>query len=435
VLVVLVNLSNGREIGSFDTIPTMLLPLTILRGDGLSLDRFRPLLREEAGTLPVFLSRSGGRIVSRYPVGAALVVLPFYAPQIAALDTAAPGWDRDLTRAYLECKRMSKRTAAILAGLLAIALHRLIRQVGLGRVAAPTVVAAMLGSDLWTVAGQSLWQHGPAALALTLSALLLCTPSPGRARFFLAGVTTAVMAAVRSLDLIFAVVILAWVAWNHSRRLAWFLPASVVLGLALVAYNLVYFGTVLGGQDELEQLHRQIHGVGGPWSGDLWAGMAGTLFSPNRGLFVFSPWIALALAAAPFSARRLASWSLLVWLSWSLVAYLLVLSKYAVWWAGGSFGPRYWTDAMPLFAVLLACGLDWAGDRSRGLSALFGLAIALAVFVQIVGAFCYPSTWNFYPADVDQHHERLWDWRDTEVSRCVRESWLGERPPIHLQGR
>ena len=41
-------------------------------------------------------------------------------------------------------------------------------------------------------------------------------------------------------------------------------------------------------------------------------------------------------------------------------------------------------------------------------------------------AFCYPSTWNFYPDNIDIDHERLWDWRDTEISRCLKESiWAG----------
>ena len=46
------------------------------------------------------------------------------------------------------------------------------------------------------------------------------------------------------------------------------------------------------------------HGVQGPWSGDLIEGAAGTLVSPNRGLLVFSPWIALSLLALPATARR-----------------------------------------------------------------------------------------------------------------------------------
>jgi hypothetical protein len=259
--------------------------------------------------------------------------------------------------------------------------------------------------------------------------------SISRGRMLLAGLATAMLVMARPLDLIFALFVFAWVAWTHPRRLAWFLPAPVVLGLALVAYNEYYFARITGGQDQLEQQHRELHGVGGPWSGDLRTGMAGTLLSPNRGLFIFSPWVAVAVAVSPVAVRKLATGSLVRWLLLALVPYLFVLSKYAVWWAGGSFGPRYWTEAFPLFGVLLACGLDWAWDRSRGLMALFAVTILLSVMVHAIGAFCFPSTWNFFPTDIDVHHERLWDWRDTELSRCFKESLLGVPVPIRLPGR
>ena len=50
------------------------------------------------------------------------------------------------------------------------------------------------------------------------------------------------------------------------------------------------------------------------------------------------------------------------------------------------------------------------------------MTIACAIAVQAVGAFCYPSTWSGQPRPVDLNHERLWDWRDTELLRCVIES-------------
>src|SRR5262249_7732919 len=140
-----------------------------------------------------------------------------------------------------------------------------------------------------------------------------------------------------------------------------------------------------------------------------------------RGLFIYCPWVVIALATLPMVAGRLRSWSLVWWLLSALVPYLLVLSKYSVWWAGHSFGPRYWTDVLPLFAILLGFGLDASLARLRPLLVVFGMAMAVAVAIQVVGAFCYPSSWNLQPADVDLHHARLWDWSDNELSRCLRE--------------
>ena len=101
---------------------------------------------------------------------------------------------------------------------------------------------------------------------------------------------------------------------------------------------------------------------------------------------------------------------------------MFILSKYSVWWGGQCFGPRYWTDVVPLFAILFAFVLDWMLTRSRILVLFSAMTIVLSIAVQLIGAYCYPSTWNAQPRPVDLHHERLWDWRDTELSRCLFEA-------------
>ncbi len=168
-------------------------------------------------------------------------------------------------------------------------------------------------------------------------------------------------------------------------------------------------------------MHPKAHGLpAGPWSGDLLAGMAGTLFSPSRGLFVFSPWIALALAIFPFFARRLAPWPILGWLLGALIPYTLLLSKYTVWWGGHCFGPRYWTDAIPVFAILLAFALDWSYERCRPVTLVFALAISASIGLQTIGAFFYPSSWNSLPVNVDLRPERSSGIaRDCELTRCL----------------
>src|SRR5262249_24117002 len=178
--------------------------------------------------------------------------------------------------------------------------------------------------------------------------------------------------------------------------LSWFLPAPVLGAIALFSYNRWFFGSILGGQAQLEQLHPRLHGVVSAWSGDFLEGAAGSLFSPNRGLFIFSPWIAVALATAalPAVARRLAAHRLVCWLLWALVPFFLLLSKYAVWWGGHCFGPRYWTDVMPIFAILFAFGLDVWVARSRTRFVLTAATILVSIGVQAIGALCYPTPSN-----------------------------------------
>ena len=61
--------------------------------------------------------------------------------------------------------------------------------------------------------------------------------------------------------------------------------------------------------------------------------------------------------------------------------------------------------------------------RSRVLVAVSAMTVIFSIGVHAIGAFCYPSTWNIQPRNVDLHHDRLWDWRDTELSRCLIEKF------------
>ncbi len=59
------------------------------------------------------------------------------------------------------------------------------------------------------------------------------------------------------MDVVFAAAIVAWLAWTNRRGLRWFLPAPILAGVALIAYNLWFFDTILGGQARLEQFHSE----------------------------------------------------------------------------------------------------------------------------------------------------------------------------------
>ena len=198
-------------------------------------------------------------------------------------------------------------------------------------------------------------------------------------------------------------------------------PFPLLLGSALVGTNYWYFGTAVGGYRELFAEHFALGTIKAVWSPDLLGGAAGTLLSPNRGLFVFSPWIPLALAALPATASRLRPWPVGRVALWALVPFLCQQAAFAEWWGGWSFGPRLWTEVVPLFAIPLGLALEWSWDRYR----LFFVGLLLtglfAIGVQAIGAFYFPSSWNAGPPNVVFQPARVWDWRDTELRRCLAE--------------
>lgn len=427
LLILSTYLANRRgELASDDTKPSQLMAYAILQGDGPSLDRFRSYWEMLGGLHRAAEVRiSHGRLVSRYPVAPTYVYAALYWPQTLYLDRAHPGWRDESMLVLGYCGRMSKISAAIVAALAGVLLLQLLDSLGLRRVAFPAALAATLGTDLWAVGSQACWSHGPATLALVV-VLRLLTPATG-SRWWLAaaGAAAAMLTAFRLLDVVFAAAVALWVLRARPRDFVWFILPAIPIALALFGYNLWFFERLSGGQAELEDLHPSLHGVKGVWTGDLLAGAAGSLFSPARGLFVFSPWALLSLLALPATARRIAGFPPIAWALCGLVPFGLLLSKYSVWWGGVTFGPRYWIEAAPLLGILLAFALDWCRLHVRPLLIPFALAIAWSIGIQAVGAFCYPSSWNLSPANVDTHHERLWDWADNEVFRCLRE---GRKP-------
>jgi hypothetical protein len=429
----LLYLSNGRSQNAGDTIPATYLAVCLVRGDGPVLDRFDHLIRDPDGRLPGFAEDARGHAVSRYPVGPALVAAPLVLPQVLWLDATEPGWESDPNRARLACDRMAKAAAAGIAALAAAVNLLVLRRLGLSlRVAAVAAVSVALGSGDFSTASQALWQHGPAELSIGLALLMLLGPSSS-GRLALAGLAAAMAVVCRPIDLVPAVALAAWVLVHHDRRRRWaFVLPAAAAAMILLAYNVYFFNAPAGGYKAIERMHPWAHGTRGTWTAPFLEGAAGTLFSPSHGLFVYAPWVLPALIALPWSMRdRLSRRSPAFWLIGSLAPTFVLLSKYSCWWGGHCFGARFWIDANPAFAVALGLALAWAWDgaparRRWPWRVALAASIACAAAAQAVGFLAYPSTWHGTPTNADRDHARLWDWSDSELTRCLRE---GPRPP------
>jgi hypothetical protein len=405
-------MANGREIGSGDSVPAKFLSCSLVRGDGFYLDRYQAEVLKPwpHPTMPYYVTLVDGHYVSRYPIGPALLALPFTIPQILVLDRTHPGWETSEPERF---DTICKRSSAAITTLAALALLAVLRLLGLGRVAWLAATAAALGSALWSTASQTLWQHGPAALMLTLLILLLWPENPSRSRFFAAGVTAAMLVCCRPIDLAFAVVTAVWVAIRHPRGLIAFLTPAAAIGTALIGYNRAYLGTAGGYYSNFEASTFNT-----PWL----EGLQGTLMSPSHGLFVFSPWTLVAFAYLPFAFFQLRRAMLLPWLLATLGAHALLISTFSCWWAGLCFGPRYWTEVIPLLAVVFGMALNWAKTRCKPVFVLSVVLILISAGVEILGTFVYPSSWQDPPPDADGTTHRLWDWSDNELTRCLVEN-------------
>jgi hypothetical protein len=148
--------ANGETITTGDALPARHLPFAILRHGTFYLDDF-PFLYE--GKDAYWARKVGEHYVSFYPVGAAVLALPFYVPAVFSAGTT----HAEARSAELE-KLAASGTVALSVAFLYAALTRLASR----RWAFTLAVAYGLGTSSLSVSSQALWQHGPAQLCLAL---------------------------------------------------------------------------------------------------------------------------------------------------------------------------------------------------------------------------------------------------------------------------
>jgi hypothetical protein len=418
-LVVIYN-ANGRELQTVDSQPTKLAARALARDGVLTLDRDvaeKPALAQRGA----FQKDLQGHTRSAYSV----------VPSIIA---AAPAWM--LSRAGimdLDAPLAPNLIAVVTASLLMAAAVVLVflalaRLVSL-RAALLTAIGLGLGTNYWPLLSRTLWQHETVAFgtALALWAWLRPTRSLTLAHFVLAGIGLALAVMCRAQLAPLSAILLLWM-WVRAG-----LPRTLIAGgivtaaeLTLLAAQYHWFGDVRGGYAamQLAALLPDQHGVSSSFSHEPWMGALGLLISPSRGILIFSPVVLLVLAGVRRSLAEPRDLRL-GWLLAASAVLFLIYGSYSVWWAGFTFGPRYMMDLLVPLTPAAAFGVEAALARpwTRWLSAAL---LAWSVLIAATGAFMYSGeVWNTTPANVDTHHERLWDWRDNQIAR----TWKRGRSP------
>lgn len=324
---------------------------------------------------------------------------------------------------------IAKLTAAMLvAGSVAMLYLTAVGFVSRGS-ALLLCLAVGLGTCLWTMSSQSLWQQTPEIFFLSLGLYCLVRiPSPWL-RGAAAGLALSAAAACRPTAALVALVGAGWLLWSDRRALAAFLLAALPIAAAILAYNIYYFGSPLefGQLVAGERVATTKTGHPDVWQTPFWLGAAGLLVSPSRGLLVFSPVLAASFIGAVIAwrdprYRSLRFAAIAVPLLWA-PAFL-----WFDWWGGWAYGYRPIVDSIPLLAVLCIPSVRWLLEQ-RVWRAAFALLLAWSVFVQVLGAFAYsPWGWNYKVidaegtranVDVPAYRHRLWSLHDSQIGYLV----------------
>ncbi len=291
-----------------------------------------------------------------------------------------------------------------------------------------------LGTAAWSTVSQAMWQHGPGMLSLSIALFAIRDWERGGSSnkgAILAGTAMAVAMWCRNLNIVPAFAIGLYLLSHHRSRVMAYCIPLLLAGAALVAFNWWTYGDISGGYSAIYESpwHRD-RGIdqSNVFTNPFFHGLASILFSPNKGLFIYSPWLLFGLAAiwnwktprAPKFTLFLAIWVGLMF---------CILSKNLLWWGGTAFGPRYFSETSIALAILAALGLNHASSATiKVCSGLIVLSIGLHLF----GAFYAPCGWADEPRLADLHPERYWDWQDPEILRCAKKGII-DGPPMAFE--
>ncbi len=408
-------LSHNRQIA--DSKYSMLVSESLLHHGTFTLDRYRfeDFGKQNAGGWGGIyqLEPVDGHIYYYLPPGSSILSIPWVAV-MNALGVSASTADG----AYnLRGERIIQASlAAILMAAfvcLVFFTSRLLLPMSWSALIAFSVA---LGTQVLSTASRGLWSDTWGILLVGFVVYLLLAHECGRRQLrpMLLATLLAWSYFVRPTNSLAVMAVTAYIFFFYRSLFVRYIVVGLAWLAAFVVYSWYHFGHALPGYFLASRLDFS----------SFWIALAGNLISPSRGLLIFVPVIIFVLYllvryANELPSRRLAILSLAI-----IVAHLIVVSGFAQWWAGHCFGPRFTTGLVPWFALLgilaIRARLAWHEKHEIKRRSVrwnteiaFGATLLLiSVGINARGAMNgATAVWNQKPVNVDEHPERVWDWK------------------------
>lgn len=409
---------------STDSAWTLHLAASITREHNINLDEYRALIDLQ---LDYRMRVIHGHIYYYYPAATPLLV----APAVALINAVYPLSHPTDFYTYLaqhgpdtRTARLEKILASGFVALAAAAMYLIARLRLRSLQAAAIALIFAFSTSMWSTASRALWQHGPSALFLAAALYLMLAASEAPLAIFFTGFLLGYAYLIRPTNSISLVFIGLFLLVNRRKHVWLYVVGASLILMPYCAQNLLDFGNLFPPYSY--QLFERLGTAPA-----IAEALVGTLISPSRGLFVFTPFLVFALYAG-FLTLRKQGWSfanLDVYLICILVAHWVVTSMFEDWGGAWSIGPRYFVDMIPFFIYFLIPVFRDSIPTSTAARYALVTAIAAGTLIQWhCSVSIYPFMWNGKPKALVEAPERKWDWGDMQFLR-------GTCPDNPLEGR
>ena len=339
------------------------------------------------------------RVYNYFPIGTSLFSLP-----VVAVSNAL-GYDMTVKE---DSRKVQLFISGILIALVFLVFYRIARLYFGDINALALAFFAVVGSSLASSNGTGLWSHNFTVLFISLALYQLLKIEKGLGNkygYWLLGACLFCAYLCRPAAVSFIAATFAYLTLAHTRNLyKVLLPVFAGMG-GFILWSYQEFGTPLPAYYLPKRLGE---------TGNFTEALFGHLFSPSRGLLIYSPLFILGYIALIFRKNRqfLLSWYLLG----TCLLHLLLISRFIHWWGGWSYGSRLQVDIVPLIFVLVLLTLsafrEWRPRPivAQGMLAFILLGGAWGGFVHVRQGMLNPRVmeWN---GNIDQYPEHyLFNW-------------------------
>lgn len=349
---------------------------------------------------PYFVREVPGRagVYSTYPAGMEV----FVWPTVLTLHLCGINLMDDELHLHIEKWTASILTGCSLALFFLIALH-------LGSPSAAFTVTWLMatGSVFSSTLGMLVWQQGGIVfwMLLALAVEFRTAGRPGWKGLILQSLACGWIIACRPSAVTFLIPFGLWVLARDRVR-------GILLPLlALICYlpwGLMYWS-----------IYRNPFGPAMGFLGEHWKPaefMLGVLFSPGRGLFIFQPFLVLAIASLiPTRSNNINAVGHNTPTGWqafalgSIMLHLILIASWPVWWGGFCYGSRLIAEVVPLLALFTIRPVDQLLKSRTGWIPLAMIGV-LGLAIHAPCMYYDAWLWNADPISADAHPERMWDW-------------------------
>lgn len=374
------------------------------------------------------------QLFSYFPIGNSILILPI----VWIIEQTSQHPEQQTFYEYLQetsphapyLVSIQHAIASLIVALIMPILYYIGHTQFSSKIAVIGILVFAFGTSAYSTASLVIWQHGPSMLMLTITLALFVRAEQYPRAIQWAGIPLAFSFIIRPTNSIPIILFTIIVFLRYRRQLPVYILGAMSIAIPFFLSNHAVYGSFLSPYYKPQRVGSS------PYFTEA---LIGNLISPGRGLFMFSPIMLFVFYGVYAKFRRVRLTLLENSLAIIIILHWILISTFAHWWGGGSYGPRLFTDMMPymtyfLWMSLYELGLVTKYVRFRQVGmGIFIILAFISIAIHYVGANVpIVDQWTRWPVGLETHPSvRLWDWEDLMFLRTV-DDWPFDSPPTEI---